>query len=331
MKTRSLFQGALALLLLAAFGHGLLRAQEVDYDEEQYKQYTEAVNEPDLAQREVKIVEFIKAHPNLSLVKYATQSLREVVNTYYQQQKWPDVIRAAETWLKLEPDASAAHGLIADAAFQTQDFGRVAQHGEKFYETNPSPQMAYVLAITFQQLKSNRFQKYGELAVAGFEPEDYFGGHFQILAQLRGMAATSGDWSGAAQYARKILEGFDKAQLQEGWQSYIAQERPLCYAVLGRASYENGRWSEAISNYQKVVSSSSDKNIRAEGYYYIGVANWKANKLDPAMESFARGSMLTGAPHQDACDQYLIKLYKSTHNDTIAGLDEYKQRVTSRP
>ncbi len=333
---RSFSYGALVLLLAAQFGTGLLAVQEqepeVDYDEQQYADYQAAVNEPDLAERQKKILAFIEANPKLSLVKYAIQSLREVVGKFYQQQKWPEAIGAAQAWLKLEPDATAAHALIAEAAFQQQDFKTAAEHGEKFYEGSPSPQMAYLLAIAFQQLKNDeKFVKFGKTVIAGYEPKDYTNGHFQILDKLRGIAASRSDWSAAADYSRKILTGFEQAKLPEGWGDYVDKEKAVSYGFLGRHAYEVGRWNEAISNYNKVIAGSSDRNQKAEAYYYIGIGNWRANRLDPAMESFARGSLLRGAPHQDACNQYLVTLYKSTHNGSTAGLDEYMERITGRP
>ncbi len=331
MKLRFLLQSALALLLLAALAPGLA-AQEVDYDEQQYQDYQNAVQEPDLAEREKKIRDFVKANPDLSLVKYAMQSLQQIVGTHYQQKDWAKVVSSAKTWLELDPDATQAHGLITEAAFQLQDFATVAEHGETFYDANPSSQMAYILAIAYQQLgQVGNFQEYAKVTLDSVEPANYIAGHFQMLVQLRNAAVTDGDWQNAAEYARHLLEGFEKANLPDSWNEYISKERPICIGVLGRQAYEIGRWSEAINQYQRLLSSTSDRNLQAEAYYYIGISNWRANKLDPAMESFARGSMFSGAPHRDACDKYLVTLYKSTHNGSTAGLDEYKERVTGRP
>lgn len=319
------------MLLVAGISLGSLVAQEVDYDEEQYAAYQAAVNEPDLEKRQQKIVEFIEANPKLSLVKYAVQSLGQVVDAYFKQQQWREAIDAAKTLLRVEPGAAAAYGVIAEAAFQIQDFSTVAEYGEKFYETNPSPQMAYYLAIAYQQLKQDKkFAEYGKEVISNYEPNEYIGGHFQILAQLRGLATGKKNWSAAADYARKILAGFDQASLPDSWQDYISKEKPLCYAILGRQAYEVGKWNEAISRYQQVIASTSDRNLKAESYYYIGICNWRANKLDPAMEAFARGSLVNGAPHQQPCREYLETLYKSTHNGSLAGLDEYMERITRR-
>jgi hypothetical protein len=57
------------------------------------------------------------------------------------------------------------------------------------------------------------------------------------------------------------------------------------------------------------------------------MSNWKESRLQPAMAAFACGAAQRGSPHAGACDGYLIRLYKSTHNDSTAGLEEFKKRV----
>ena len=67
----------------------------------------------------------------------------------------------------------------------------------------------------------------------------------------------------------------------------------------------------------------------AEGYFYTGVARWNRELIDAAMESFAKGSFLQGTPHAEPCRKELEKLYKATHNGSLAGFEEYLDNARS--
>jgi hypothetical protein len=51
-------------------------------------------------------------------------------------------------------------------------------------------------------------------------------------------------------------------------------------------------------------------------------------QIDSAMEAFARGSKMTGTPYAEPCRNELEKLYKATHNGSLAGLEEYLDRFS---
>ena len=112
------------------------------------------------------------------------------------------------------------------------------------------------------------------------------------------------------------------------WKKYSNYERAVSYALLGQRAVKAENWGTAISNYQRVVNYSSDKNLKSEAYYFIGRGRWAQNRLDPAMEAFAMGQALKGAANADACRDALERLYKATHNGSLAGLDDFIVRTT---
>ena len=67
--------------------------------------------------------------------------------------------------------------------------------------------------------------------------------------------------------------------------------------------------------------------MAAEAYYYIGMARWKQNRIDDAMTAFAKGAGQRRAPHARPCREHLETLYKSTHNDSLAGIEEFMSRA----
>ena len=91
---------------------------------------------------------------------------------------------------------------------------------------------------------------------------------------------------------------------------------------------ERENWDTAIANYQKVISLSTDPSAKAEAYYYTGMGRWDQRQMDSAMDAFAKGAVQKDAPHAQHCRQYLETLYKSTHNGSLAGLEEFIIRVT---
>ena len=100
--------------------------------------------------------------------------------------------------------------------------------------------------------------------------------------------------------------------------------------MIGRSSAERKNWNTAISNYEKVLNLSTDPAAKAEAYYYTGMGRWDQREMSSAMDAFANGSVQKDAPHAEHCRQYLETLYKSTHNDSLAGIDEFVARVASR-
>ena len=158
---------------------------------------------------------------------------------------------------------------------------------------------------------------------------------FQIMSQIGKIFAGRKEWAKAAQYAEKAVEGLDTAgkpgQMSDSeWKSYLDTEKATAYTVLGRSAAERKSWNNAIANYQKVINLSKDPAAKAEAYYYTGMARWDQKKMDSAMDAFAKGSVQTDAPHAEYCRQYLETLYKSTHNDSLAGIDEFVARVAGR-
>ncbi|MFQ5738557.1 MAG: tetratricopeptide repeat protein [Acidobacteriota bacterium] len=329
MILRSLLKGS-SLLLLAALTSVEAMAQEApDYNQDQYDAYNKAVNEPDLSVREKAILDFAEANPGLSLVKYAVANYVQLMQEYQKQGKPARVFGAGQKLLEIRPDNTNAQYMTAVSAFQVQKFSDAAKYGEQVYPTNSTAGLAYVLALTYQKLNNqSKFIHYGEKACAELEPKDCF----QISSGLRGAFAAKEQWSRAAKYSRSTIDGLDAIQKPSGssereWRDYVSREKGLSYAVLGRAAVEKENWSGAVSNYQTAIKMYREPKLRAEAYYYIGLGRWKQNRLEPAMEAFAKGSLQRNAPHADPCRKYLETLYRSTHNGSTAGLDEFLRRV----
>ena len=63
-------------------------------------------------------------------------------------------------------------------------------------------------------------------------------------------------------------------------------------------------------------------------YYYIGLSLWKLDKVEEAIDSFARAVVMKGEV-QDQAKERLEQLYKALHNNTTIGIEKvYKKAGT---
>ena len=328
MSLRPTRRTILALSLVLGQALALVQAQ---YTTEEYAAYETAVNS-DPAERHDAIISFVTANPKSALVEYAVGSYLQLMQEYQNQGQSQQVVAAGEMLLGVVPEDLNAQYMTALAAYQIQDFDKATSYGEKVYSAKPDTGLAFVLANSFAQLdKQDKQIEYGDKACSELAPKDCF----QILSQIGKIYAGRKEWTHAAHYSEKAVEGLETAekpgQMSDSeWASYLNTEKATAFTVIGRSAAELKNWDTAISNYQRVISLSKDPAAKAEAYYYTGMGRWDQRQMDSAMDAFANGSVQKDAPHAQHCRQYLETLYKSTHNDSVAGIEEFIARVASR-
>jgi tetratricopeptide (TPR) repeat protein len=328
MSLRPTCRTFLALSLVLSQALVLVQAQ---YTNSEYSTYEMAVN-ADPAERHEAIISFLTANPKSALVEYALGSYLQLMQEYQNQGQSQQVVSAGEKLLGVLPENLDAQYLTAIAAYQIKDFDKATSYGESVYTTKPDTRLAFLLANSFAQLGNQDKQiEYGGKACSELAPKDCF----QLLSQIGKIYAGRKEWAKAGQYAEKAVEGLDTAekpgQMSDSeWKTYLNTEKATAFTVIGRSAAETKNWNTAISNYQKVVKLSKDPAAKAEAYYYTGMGRWDQRQMDSAMDAFAKGSIQKDAPHAQHCRQYLETLYKSTHNDSLAGIEEFVARVSGR-
>ena len=349
---RSLYKGALLSFVAGLVGSALILAQtqtqpsqgsesaqqqeqDVVYTADEYAAYQKATEEPDPAKREDAIIAFVKANPKSSLVQYAIGGYLQLLQDYANKGEWAKVASAGEKLLSVKPDDASVMYQTGVAFFKTQQFAKAAEYLEKVYVKQPEPSIAFMLAVAFGNppINEQKVVQYGEIACAKFEPKDCY----VILTQMTRAYSEKKQWDKAAEYATKSLAAFGAITRPETaseaeWTEYINREEALAHAVLGRYAFEQEKWQAVLDNYSKAIQQY-DKlpALNAEAYYYIGLTHWKLEKLVPAMKAFARGSVQKDAPLAPENLKQLTTLYKSQHNDSTAGMDEYIQEATQIP
>ena len=326
MSARSFWKNAFAPLLVLAVAHPIVVAQ---YSTQEYAAYETAVN-ADPAKREDAIIKFIETNPRSALVEYAIGNYLQLMQEYQNQGQSRKIFDAGEKLLALKPDDLNTLHMTAIAAYQLQQFNAAAAYGEKAYGEKPNAGLAFVLASSYGQLKNEDKQlEYGDKACAELAPKDCY----QILGALAKIYAGRKEWAKASEYAERTTEGLDAAERppqtpESEWNKYLNTERATAYTIFGRQAADRNRWNTAISNYAKALKLTKDPALNGEAYYYTGMGQWEQKRMDAAMAAFAKGSVKRGAPHAKHCRRYLETLYKSSHNGSLAGLEEFVERVT---
>ena len=326
MSARSFWKRAFAPFLVLAVAHTVGLAQ---YTTQEYAAYESAIN-ADPAKREDAIIEFIETNPRSTLVEYATSSYLQLMQEYQNQGEIQKVLSAGEKFVSIRPDNFQTLFMTGYAAFSLRQFEKATKYAENAYAQNPDGGIAFILAMSYLSLKNDdKVIEYEEKACAESAPPECV----QLFGPLSRIYFGRKQWIEAAQYAKRSIEALDAAERpaqspEREWNEYITKQKAAAYAIIGREAAERKSWEAVISNYGNVLRISEDSALNSEAYYYTGRGQWEQKQMDSAMEAFAKGSIQRGAPHAKHCRQYLETLYKSSHNGSLAGLEEFVERVT---
>lgn len=278
--------------------------------------------EPDAQKRADMYLAFIKAHPQSRMIPHVSSYYNEIVTTHAKAGAWPKVVSMNEAFLALVPDDKAATNSLLAAYFQTQNFAKTAELGEKVYAATPDKGVAYMLATSYLQLKNTeKFAPYAEKVIAEFPIEQTFG----LALPLAGVYAGKKDLDKAAEYAGKVMAAFgDKVPpgLQENaWNP----SRAFGYGLMGASAYAKKDYPKAIEDYERAAKASPQAE---EPYYYIGLSKWQNKDTEGAIAALAKVVVLKKALAPKA-QEYLEQLYKPLHNNTLDGLDQVLAKAKS--
>jgi tetratricopeptide (TPR) repeat protein len=278
--------------------------------------------EADPQKRADLLLAFVKEHPQSRMIPYVSGYYNQIVATHQQAGAWPKVVSMNEAFLALVPDDKAATAALLGAYFQTQNFAKTAELGEKVYAANPDKGVAFALAKSYLQLKNiEKFTPYAEKTIAEFPIEQTY----DLALPLAGVYLGKKDLDKAAEYAGKVMAAFgDKVPpgLQENaWNP----SRAFGYGLMGASVFAKKDYPKAIEYYEKAAKASPQAD---EPYYYIGLSKWQNKDTEGAIAAFAKAVVLkkTLAPK---AQEYLEQLYKPLHNNTLDGLDQVLAKAKS--
>ncbi|MBN2241472.1 MAG: tetratricopeptide repeat protein [Acidobacteria bacterium] len=322
MTSRSVsifFTLLLSLLLIAVPALMPENARAQDYTEEEYNRYQTIDAEADPVKKTDMVVAFIKEKPESSLRAYLEASFQRLVADLSQQQNWSQIISLGQKFLTVAPNDKTTIDALTYAYSSTGNLKGFTTYGEKTYAANPSPELAYSIAIAYLQLDNGaKFLQWGKKVPAS-SPN-----YVVVLTQM--MRRTAGNEQD--KYARECLKILPAAKKPEGmgdkdWQEMVNGSYATAYAVLGASSYQSGSYSTAIKN----LENSLKYNSRNEtAYYFLGMSYWRNNQMDAAMLNFAKAYLLKGSTSAQS-KKYLDQLWSSSHRGSLAGVDRVIQRA----
>lgn len=306
--------------------------EEPSYTQEEYNAYQAAVEDGPSG-----IINFLNENPDSELRQYAVGAYLKVIQERQNASDHAQAVEAGEQFLSnIDSERFDVQFLTAWSSFHSQQYDKAVKYSEQCYNDAPDQarqQLDMILMRSYLQTDDQESAlPYAEKVCDNGDAEKCY----DVYPMLMRRYAEGKQWSTASKWAQKNVEALDTISQPEGvsaneWDQYVTEERSVSHAILGRTAAENDRWESAQQHYRTVLSITPSSNgaRHAEAYYYIGRALWDDKQIDAAMEAFAKGSVISGAPHAGPCRKNLETLYRSTHNDSLAGLDEFVNRVTS--
>ena len=295
-------------------------SDQTTYTEEEYNAYMAASQEPDLLKRGEMLLAFMEKYPKSTLLTYIDQAYKGLLFECSNNGKYQELETLAEKWSKLHPDDLETIAYIVTAAQQLGDNETLIQYVLKLYEVQPTAERARYIAQTYKKMGNN--EKYLEWAEKLLKYPEY-DSDFALRYELVQYYVGKQDYAKAAEYAQKTLQAaaLVKQPSAETLKSIRAVQN-ACHHLIGINQYENGKYAEAIESFQQALKAEP----YGEGYYYIGMCQRNQDQIDEAMVSLAKAEQFGGDVAPKA-KEYLEKLYKAMHNNTLIGIEKIYRKA----
>jgi tetratricopeptide (TPR) repeat protein len=301
----------------------LVRAQELSQEEKEYKALEAIQAEKDPTQKTNMVVKLLRENPKTTYRPNAVAEFQKVVVDLQREKKWSQVITLGEKFIDVAPEDSITVKALAAAYSETKNTRGFATFGEKAYASSPSGQLAFAIAQAYLTLGNDpKFLQWGEKTLAA-QPDNV-----EIMSDMIRRSMATQNQAQALKYARTALKALPTAKKREGvdettWKNIVSTTYATAYATIGASAYENKNYTEAITNLDNAVKYFKRNDT---AYYYLGMAYWQQNKLQPAMLNFAKAYVIKGATSSTA-KKYLDQLWSSSHRGSLAGVDQVIQRA----
>jgi len=256
-------------------------------------------------------------YPKSKLQPYITTAFATMLYTYQQTQDYKRLGPLAEQWLKYQPDDLATVAYIAESAQKTGDHRKFIEFGQRVYAAKPSGNLAFFLAESYKKVGDK--EKYLEWTEKCFP---YFPENFGLRMEFVTKYTDEKNFEKAAQYAQLALNSLEVSKKPEStseidWRKAVTETKRGCLYLIGVNHYDKEKYRDAISSFED--SLKVDKFAGA--YYYIGLSQWKLDQVEEAILSFAKAYLLKGEVAEQS-KEYLEKLYKAIHNNTLIGVEK---------
>lgn len=302
----------------------VVRAQEPNYTEEQYKVFQDVQAEKDDAQKVDAIVKFLKENPKNGLRPNMVAEYQKVMIQLKNEKKWAQIVAFGEKFLSVAPGDDFTEGYLAAGYEETNNPKGFVTFGEKLYASKPSPSLAMEIARTYQKLGNEaKYLQWREKVLAS-DPDN-----IEILADMIQKYSATQNLAQALKYSKQCLSALPSAKKPAGiddqaWKTKVDQIYAMSYGVVGNDAYQHQRYAEAIKNLESAVKYLKRFD---NAYFIMGMCYWQTNKIEPAMLNFAKAYVIRGGISNQA-KQQLDKIWKGSHQNSLAGEERMIDRAT---
>ncbi len=297
---------------------------EPDYSEEEYNAYDAAAKEADLQKRGSMLIDFIGKYPKSKLMSYVDSAYKSLLYECSNGKKYQDLETLAEKWLKLHPNDMPTLYYIADASEKLGHDEKCVQCLLEIYKAQPSASMANSILQTYNKMKNQaKYLEWVQTVLKYPENES----NFRLRYDLMKRYLDEKDYTKAAEYARMTLKAAELVkQPDKETQEQLRIVRRACHHTIGISLFEKDQFAEAAKAFQAALAVEK----YGEGYYYIGLCQWKQEQIDDAILSFARAE-LQGGEVAGKAKEKLEQLYKALHNNTLIGIEKVYRKAKEQP
>lgn len=298
--------------------------EETEYSVEEYEDYEQAVKEPDLDKRAALLLAYYEEYPESTLLTYIDSAYQTLLYEYATNQNWEKLEPIADQWLEMHPNDKTALAFVAQSAQNLGNNEKCLECLEEIYEIEPTATLAYDITQLYKEMDDEA--KYLEWVQILFTyPE--FDAEFPLRYEFVQKHIKEKNLAKATEYARLTLKSLEQAEKPETtsekeWRQSISDVRRACNYTIGTYQYENGKFADAIKYFQNALKAEDF----SEGYYYIGMCQWKMDNIEDAMVAFATAELLGGSLAEQA-KGHLEKLYRALHNNTTIGIDKVYRKA----
>jgi tetratricopeptide (TPR) repeat protein len=273
--------------------------------------------EADSQRRGDALLAWVKANPRATrAIAYAASIYGEGVAAAAKSDP-QKALTMIQTWQAAAPADRTLESLELSAYYQSKNYAKAAEIGEKMYAEKPSLEMANNLYMMYSQANNqDKVLVYGEKLMAELPIDKSFG----VALNLAGIYAQRKNADKTLALYTQLMNAFgDKVPpgVQEAnWNAV----RAGAFTMLAADSWTKKDQPKAVEYYEKVTHFAPKGEEACQAWYYIGMAKWQAKDQKGAIEPFAKAFVL-GKALSPKAKEYMEQLWKNEHNGSLDGLD----------
>lgn len=287
-----------------------------------YAQVQEILKVPDVAQRESNLESFMKKlHPDSKILQYMESFFGEIVKAYQAKGQTAQANALTSKMMKLFPKSDSFLPQQFKAAFDSKDYPKAIELGEKIRAKTPNDgQVLVMLAQSYIATKNTA--KVVEISpkvvsLLGANKAAYY------VAWLADYYRNQRDMANAQKYYEMLHEAYPTSPPQ-GWEAAQWKSiKAITFQLRAGSAWAREDFQAVIEAYSESLKYDPTNDA---AYLSIGLSYWRLKELDKAQAAFAKAVVLNKASAPKA-RQYLEQLYKPRNNDSLDGLEKVLEQA----